>query len=219
MNRMNFIEPNPCLLHLNIFQKGLLSLLGILGSLTSVAPTPTHASEPARPAYESGDLLGKKVQALSKLEKTDCLGKQWSWAELSGAKGTVLVFLGTECPLAKQYTPRISELNNKYSDQGIRFVAVDPNIQDSLQEMAAHARRFQFDIPFLKDPDQSLADLVGITRTPEVCLIDHENTIRYRGRIDDQYGIGFAREKPTQRELAEAIEAVLAQRDVPTLQT
>jgi mono/diheme cytochrome c family protein len=131
----------------------------------------------------------------------------------------VVAFLGTQCPLAKQYTPRLVELNKKYADQGVVFLAVDPNVQDSLQEMAAHAKRFQLEMPFLKDPDQSFADLLGITRTPEVCLVDAQNVIRYRGRIDDQYGIGFAREKPTQRELGQAIDALLADREIPTLQT
>ena len=196
-----------------------LGLLGLLSSLLLVASTPPLLAEPPLPTSDAGELLGQKVQALSKLDKTDYLGKQWTWNELAGTQATVIVFLGTECPLAKQYTPRIVELSKKYRDKGIRFVAVDPNVQDSLQEMAAHARRFQLDIPFLKDPDQSLADMLGATRTPEVCLIDSQNTLRYRGRIDDQYGIGFAREKATQRELLDAIDAVLAQGDVTTAST
>ena len=202
-----------------------LYLLGLVCSLLGVEPTPTRADEPTRPDEPAQqiqarvDLVGKPVPTLSDLVKTDCLGKQWKWSELSGSKATVVAFLGTQCPLAKQYTPRLVELNKKYADQGVVFLAVDPNVQDSLQEMAAHAKRFQLEMPFLKDPDQSLADLLGITRTPEVCLIDAQNVIRYRGRIDDQYGIGFAREKPTQRELVQAIDALLADQEIPTLQT
>ncbi|MFM7974153.1 MAG: redoxin family protein [Pirellula sp.] len=193
-----------------------LGILGLVGSLVLVVPTPTLGIEPSQPVDETAGLIGKKVEAITKLDKTDYLGKQWLWSELAGAQATVVVFLGTECPLAKQYTPRIVELAKKYTAKGVRFVAVDPNIQDSLQEMAAHARRFELEIPFLKDPDQSLADLLGVTRTPEVCVVDSRNTIRYRGRIDDQYGIGFAREKPTQRELVDALDAILVQGDVPT---
>ena len=176
------------------------------------APMP----EPPTPEPQA---LGKKIDAIANVEKTDCLGKQWKWAELAGTQGTVVVFLGTECPLAKQYTPRIEELRKKYLERGIGFVAIDPNIQDSLAEMAAHARRFELQTPFLKDPDQSLADLLGATRTPEVCLIDAQNTIRYQGRIDDQHGIGFSRETPTQNELADAIESLIAERPVATAWT
>ena len=156
------------------------------------------------------------AERLASTKRTDFQGKDWNWSELSGEKGTVVVFLGTQCPLAKLYTPRIEELSTKYAKSGMRFVAVDPNVQDSLAEMGAHARKHQLTIPFIKDPDQSLADLLGATRTPEVCVLDTNAQLRYRGRIDDQFGIGYAKEKGTASELIDAIEAILSGRDVPT---
>ena len=156
------------------------------------------------------------AERLASTKRTDFQGKDWNWSELSGEKGTVVVFLGTQCPLAKLYTPRIEELSTKYAKSGMRFVAVDPNFQDSLAEMGTHARKHQLTIPFIKDPDQSLADLLGATRTPEVCVLDTNAQLRYRGRIDDQFGIGYAKEKGTASELIDAIEAILSGRDVPT---
>ena len=159
------------------------------------------------------------AERLASTKRTDFQGKDWNWSELSGEKGTVVVFLGTQCPLAKLYTPRIEELSTKYAKSGMRFVAVDPNVQDSLAEMGAHARKHQLTIPFIKDPDQSLADLLGATRTPEVCVLDTNAELRYRGRIDDQFGIGYAKEKGTASELIDAIEAILSGREVPTALT
>lgn len=159
------------------------------------------------------------AERLASTNRTDFQGKDWAWSELAGEKGTVVVFLGTQCPLAKLYTPRIEELSTKYAKSGMRFVAVDPNVQDSLAEMGAHARKHQLTIPFIKDPDQSLADLLGATRTPEVCVLDTNAELRYRGRIDDQFGIGYAKEKGTASELIDAIEAILSGRDVPTALT
>jgi len=212
MNRSSAIH------HPNLFVFLRFRFLAALNLLLFAIGQPVLASEPTRPTSEPAVPIGTKLDALSKFDKTDCLGKKWSWSELSGAKGTVVVFLGTECPLAKAYTPRIVELSEKYVGKGVCFVAVDSNLQDSLQEMTAHARRFKLDVPFLKDPDQSLADLLGATRTPEVCLIDSQNILCYRGRIDDQYGIGFAREKATKRELQEAIDALLADQQIETAQ-
>ena len=156
------------------------------------------------------------AEQLAAMKRTDFQGKDWTWSELSGEKGTVVVFLGTQCPLAKLYTRRIEELSTKYSQRGVRFVAVDPNVQDSLAEMAAHARKHQLTIPFVKDPDQALADLLGATRTPEVCVLDTNAELKYRGRIDDQFGIGYAKEKETASELIDAMEAILSGREVPT---
>ena len=159
------------------------------------------------------------AERLAAMKRTDFQGKDWTWSELSGEKGTVFVFLGTQCPLAKLYTRRIEELSTKYAQSGMRFVAVDSNVQDSLAEMAAHARKHQLTIPFIKDPDQALADLLGATRTPEVCVLDTNAELKYRGRIDDQFGIGYAKEKETASELIDAIEAILSGREVPTAMT
>jgi peroxiredoxin len=148
-------------------------------------------------------------ESLGSFQLTDYQGREWSDSELIGQKGTAIVFLGTQCPLAKQYSKRIAAMDSEFRDRGIRFIAIDSNTQDSLAEMAAHARRFDLRIPFLKDPNQHVADLCGATRTPEVCLLDAERVVRYRGRIDDQFGIGYAKEEPTKTELRDAMESIL----------
>jgi hypothetical protein len=43
-----------------------------------------------------------------------------------------------------------------------------------------------------------------------VYLLDAKRVIRYHGRIDDQYGLGFRREKPTHSELEQALGDLLA---------
>lgn len=140
---------------------------------------------------------------------TDAQGREWTLEELAGPKGTVLAFLGTQCPLAKQYSARLVALEKDYRERGIHVVAIDSNIQDSLQEMGAHAKRFQWSMPFLKDPNQLVADHCGATRTPEFVLLDANKQLIYRGRFDDQYGIGYAKDQPTTHELRDAMDATL----------
>ncbi|HMO87344.1 MAG TPA: redoxin domain-containing protein, partial [Lacipirellulaceae bacterium] len=72
--------------------------------------------------------------------------------------------------------------------------------QDTLQEIAAFARRHGIEFPILKDPGARVADLFGATRTPEAFVLDGQRVVRYRGRIDDQYGVGAARNHATQTE-------------------
>lgn len=171
---------------------------------------------------KNDDTSGKGSDAQSRgldaklipFELTDAQGREWKSEELLGTKGTVVAFLGTQCPLAKQYTYRLNELEREFRDQGIRFLAIDANVQDSLAEMAAHARRFGMEYPFLKDPSQDVADHLGVTRTPEVCVIDSELVLRYRGRVDDQYGIGFAKDRPVHEELKDALNAILESKEV-----
>ena len=55
--------------------------------------------------------------------------------------------------------------------------------------------------PVLKDFEQRVAEVFAARRTPEAFLLDAGRVVRYHGRIDDQYGVGFRREKPTRRDL------------------
>ncbi len=145
---------------------------------------------------------------------TDHQGKEWTNEDFRGKKATVYAFIGTQCPLAKMYSTKLVEIEKQYRDRGVSFVAVDSNIQDNLAEMSAHARRFEFSFAFLKDPGQQLANQMGATRTPEVCVLDGENRLRYRGRIDDQFGVGYTKEKASKSELVAALDSILAQEEV-----
>jgi mono/diheme cytochrome c family protein len=158
--------------------------------------------------------VGSRID-LAELSLTDFRGKQWTSEDFNDADFVVYAFLGVECPLAKLYTTRLIELKERFADSPIAWCGVDANVQDSLRDMAAHARRYDWELPFVKDPDQTLASLLGATRTPEVCIVSREGKLLYRGRIDDQYGIGYVREEPTQFDLKDALDALLAGEPVP----
>lgn len=134
--------------------------------------------------------------------------------EKSASRWTVLCFLGTECPLAKLYAGRLQGMAERFSDQGIAFVAVMSNSQDSPAECIEYAKVHKLSFPVVKDVDQKVADLFEATRTPEVVVIDRANQILYRGRIDDQYQPGVARDEPTQHDLRLALEALIAGKPV-----
>ncbi len=161
----------------------------------------------------AGDVpLGSSI---GEFRLTDTRGKEWSWEDFRASKATAFVFLGTECPLAKLYTIRLAELAKVYESRSIALVAVDANEQDSLAEMSAHARRHSLELPFLKDVGQKLADQLGASRTPEVCVVDAQRKLVYRGRIDDQHGIGYSKNKATANELQQVLDALIAGKEVP----
>jgi len=88
----------------------------------------------------------------------DYLGAKHSLGDWQDKKAVVIAFLGVECPLAKQYAARIAELAAKYEPQGVAFVGVDANQQDSLAEIAHFAREHNIAFPILKDPGNAFAD-------------------------------------------------------------
>ncbi|MEL7267678.1 MAG: redoxin domain-containing protein, partial [Planctomycetota bacterium] len=101
-------------------------------------------------------------------------------------------------------------IHNRYADRGVQVIGINSNKQDSLTELAAYVHRHQISFPMLKDPGNRIADALGARRTPEVFLLDRQRVVRYHGRIDDQYGVGYSRERDAKPELTLAIDALLA---------
>lgn len=163
------------------------------------------------PVAQAGD--AKPVdfqQVMQEYELSNNYGKTTALRDYADKQIIVLAFLGTECPLAKLYGPRLSELQDKFAAQDVMILGINSNKQDSLTELTGYVHRAQINFPMLKDVGNKLADAVGATRTPEVYVLDASRQVRYHGRIDDQYGVGVARPQPERSDLVVAIEELLA---------
>lgn len=144
----------------------------------------------------------------------DFRGRWVTLGEFKASKFVVVTFLGTECPLAKLYGARLSHLSEIYGPRGVSFLGINANRQDSITEIAAYARIHKIPFPILKDVGNRVADSMGAVRTPEVYVLDADRRVRYRGRIDDQYGVGYVRDAPTREDLKLALDDLLAGRAV-----
>ncbi|HEX6961887.1 MAG TPA: redoxin domain-containing protein [Lacipirellula sp.] len=177
----------------------LLALLIVVGPMNRLASAADAADAPAR--------LGAKP--IPEFTLNDHTGAKRSLSEWNDREVMVVVFLGTECPLAKLYGRRLAELDEKYAKRGVQIIGINSNQQDTLQELAGYANKFDIKFPLLKDPGAQVADQFGATRTPEAFVLDRQRMIRYHGRIDDQYGVGAARKRATKTELVDAVESLL----------
>jgi peroxiredoxin len=134
----------------------------------------------------------------------------------------VLVFLGTECPIANGTIP---ELNRQFAahvtaDSRVKFFGVISDHSVKRAAAAKHAAEFNIRFPVLFDASGELADALRPTHTPEAFVLDREGRVAYRGRIDDLYAdLGKKRTEPSRHDLAEAIAAVVAGRPVTTPRT
>ena len=130
------------------------------------------------------------------------------------AEAVIVCFLGTECPLARQYAPRLQQLADTYRQRNVAVLGVDSNVQDSAAEVLRFCEANKIRFPIGLDHDQQVANLLGVDRTPEVVLLDRNRTVCYQGRIDDQYMPGVAKPQATAFELRDALDAVLRQEPV-----
>jgi peroxiredoxin len=149
----------------------------------------------------------------------DFYGKAHALADYKDKKVVVLAFLGTECPLVKLYAPRLADMQRKYANSGVQFLGVNANRQDTITEIASYARTYQIGFPILKDLNNKLADQLGAVRTPEVFVLGPDRAIRYHGRIDDQYGVGYQRQSAGQNYLQSAIDELVADKPVSKAET
>ncbi len=139
--------------------------------------------------------------------------------DFPGKKAFVLAFLNTTCPVAQRYLPVLSAMEKEYRGKGVQFLAVNVGADDTIVAMAAQAVRHNVEFPFVKDFDLECTRAVGAKRTPEVVVLDDQRRIRYRGRVDDQYRLGGTRSGATRNDLREALNEVLAGREVTIRET
>jgi thiol-disulfide isomerase/thioredoxin len=153
-------------------------------------PSIAWSDDPAVPA------IGAKLPAST--AQRDLRGSNRSLNDLAkDRKALVLAFLGAECPVSALYMPTLTELEKKYRGKGVQFLAVYANELEDIDQVAGHARDHDVAFLTLKDFGQKLSDLVGVTRVPTVVVLDAELALRYRGRIDDRYGVTSRRQQPT----------------------
>ena len=149
-------------------------------------------------------------QVVPDFKLPDPTGKSQSLASVKGKNGTVFIFISVRCPVSNRYNERMQKLSQEFSARGINVVGINSNATETSKEMKEHAAQNNMTFMILKDKGNKIADMFGAERTPEAFLLDANNKLVYRGRIDNHQSV----EMVTTSELREAIEAILAGRAV-----
>jgi peroxiredoxin len=157
-------------------------------------------------------------------------GKVHSLADYGTSPILVVVFTCNHCPIAQMYEQRIQQLEADYRDRGVAVVAIQPNdpkairideldssdLSDSLDEMKIRVAYKNLHYPYLYDGEtQSVARAYGPQATPHVFIFDKGRRLQYEGRIDNSY----RKEMVNSEDARNAIEALLANREVPVKKT
>jgi peroxiredoxin len=184
-----------------------LAVALLLAGLSQAAQAPK--ADPPSP-------VGQKIDRFS---LPDAAGKPWTLDPGKEHKAVVVLFLGTQCPINNALLPHLAELYKAYSPKGVQFVGVNANHSDDAGQIKEHAAKFGIPFPVLRDPEGRVADHFRARRTPEAFVLDAGHVVRYHGRVNDQFGIGFQRPQPTRRDLQVALDEVLAGKVVSVAET
>ncbi|MCE9584719.1 MAG: redoxin domain-containing protein [Planctomycetes bacterium] len=176
----------------------------VIAALACAILAPAHADPKAGAIGESmGDFRAK-----------DQAGTEHSLSDCKDAKAVVLVFVGTQCPVSGRYLPELGEIASDYASKGVTLWGVNSN-RNEQGELAAFSKSHGIAFPVLADGDQTIADLLHVDTVPSAVVLDSKRAVHYRGRIDDDPMGG----RPRKHELRDAIDAVLAGRDIEEPET
>lgn len=152
----------------------------------------------------------------SVLEFTDLDGVKQAPLSNRDYRATVLFFVLPDCPISNANAPEIKRISTDYAQQKVAslIVYVDPDL--SIDAAKKHASDFGFVSPVIRDTSLELVKKTGVTIAPEVAVLGPDGKRLYRGRINNLYfDYGKRRAKPTQHDLRDALDAILAGKPVP----
>jgi hypothetical protein len=145
-------------------------------------------------------------------------GTQRMSAYAAGAP-LLLVLRDALCPVARRYGHRTSRLDQEYGERGVRFLYLNVSPLDGPDEMEQDVERYGLTSAYTHDHTWEVTRHLKALTTAEVFLLDGDGRLRYRGAIDDQYGIRFSKPAPRRHYLRNALDQLLAGEDIETTGT
>lgn len=121
---------------------------------------------------------------LEEFKLKDAGGKEQTYSQLKGKKGTIIVFLSVQCPVVKAYDERINQIAADYQAKGINFIGINSNSTEDAAAVKAHAAE-KYKFPVLIDTGNVFADKLGANYTPEMFMFDSSNKLVYHGSVDN----------------------------------
>lgn len=177
--------------------------------LLASARTPMiAASEIGAFGFEAGELVAD-------FGYRDIEGDRGTLASLLEDREALVVVMRTsECPVSRRYGHRLAKLEAEYGERGVAFAYLNVSPQDDEAKAREDIETFGFEAPYILDPGGNVGSRLQARVSSEVFVIDKAHTLRYRGAVDDQFGITFENPEVSEHYLRDAVDAVLAGQDV-----
>ena len=116
-------------------------------------------------------------------------GKTYSYADIAGQNGTLIMFICNHCPYVLAIVDRMKRDAAALQQLGIGVAAICANDatthpDDSFENMKKMAEREGFPFPYLHDESQEIAKAYDAVCTPDFFGFNARGELQYRGRLD-----------------------------------
>lgn len=141
-------------------------------------------------------------------------GKKHSLAKMR-SDGEVLVvgFYSPKCPYNIKRWDRIAAIAKEYTGKPVKFVGINPNPGETLDEVTAAVRKHGIEYGIYRDEGKALVKALDAKGTPHMYLFDQKGVLRYAGAFDDNAEDAAKVKEPF---LRNAIDTVLAGKELAT---
>ncbi len=149
------------------------------------------------------------------LSGIDLDGRLHRLGESESCRGIVLVFIGTQCPIANASLPKLNELATTCDKHNVEFFGVISNPSVTRVEAKAHSAEYGVKFPVLFDVTYELRARFAATHSPHAFVLSPAGDLLYGGAIDDQHpAVGKRSLRARNDYLSNAIADVVAGRAV-----
>ncbi len=143
----------------------------------------------------------------------DTEGNHVTLADFRDAPALLVIFMCNHCPYVKHVRTALAKLAKEYQDRGVAVVGINANDataypDDSPEAMAREKAEVGYTFPYLYDESQKVAQAYQAACTPDFYVFDRDQTLVYRGQMDDSRPGNDA--PVTGNDLRAALDAVLA---------
>lgn len=121
----------------------------------------------------------------------------------------VILFLAPLCPICQNMSYDLRQLEAEFENAPVEFLGVFPNASTGQDQIEVFRETYGLEMPLVMD-DEGWAKQLDARWTPEAFVLDAQDSILYRGRINDRYfAPGRRRNKTRNRDLRNAISDAL----------
>jgi len=136
-------------------------------------------------------LNAQSIEAFSLPNVAD--NTNFSLSSLKSDKAVVIIFFSGKCAYNEYYLGRILSLQQKFAPQGVKFLLINSNKGDyveeeSLEGMKSFVSVNDLSFPYLAVKEMKVKNALHASRTPEVFVLEPNQNlfnVVYKGAIDD----------------------------------
>ncbi len=188
---------------IGLFVSGLAATLSLIVSTIALAATDATANSKS----SNTALAGTKVDNFMLSDQT---GMGYELYYYNNNAAIVIVTSAQGDPISDQATIAIKKVQQNFAGKSVLFLMLDSALTSDHSKFTG--RLGSAELPVLADELQLVGRSLGVTTTAETFIIDPKTwTVAYHGPID----ASFAQKKNKHANLTEALNALLAGKNVP----